>query len=62
MEETIDLNGFIQALFERSNEHVKTACDGLSDDQLYYQPTANRIPSAGSPGTSTVSRTKSPQR
>ena len=41
MEETIDLNGFIQALFERSNQHVKTACDGLSDDELYYQPNAN---------------------
>ena len=37
----IDLNGFIVAQFEGQSRWIKTATDGLSDDQLHYRPTAD---------------------
>ena len=39
MDEPIDLIGFMQAVIDRSYHWVKDACDGLSEDQLRYQPT-----------------------
>ena len=39
MEKTIDLKGFIEALVENSYRGIKTACAGLTDEQLWYQPT-----------------------
>lgn len=45
MENAIDLNGFIQAMTERAYGGVKAACDGLTDEQLWYQltPDSNSI-------------------
>jgi Protein of unknown function (DUF664) len=40
MEESIDLTRFIQAVLEASYGWLKRACDGLTDEQLRYQPTA----------------------
>jgi len=37
----IDLNGFIVAQFEGQSRWIKTATDGLTDDQLHYRPTAD---------------------
>ncbi len=39
MEQSIDLIGFMQAVIERSYRWVRDACDGLTEDQLRYQPT-----------------------
>ena len=39
MDEPIDLIGFMQAMIDRSYRWVKDARDGLSEDQLRYQPT-----------------------
>jgi hypothetical protein len=38
--EAVDLNQFIIALLEASYRSLKQATDGLTDEQLYYQPTA----------------------
>ncbi len=38
MEEAIDLIGFIQAVIERSFRWVQDARDGLTEEQLRYQP------------------------
>lgn len=40
MEEPIDLIGFIQAVMDRSYGWFKSACDGLTEEQLRYQPAA----------------------
>ena len=40
MDEPIDLIGFMQAVIDRSYRWVKEACDGLNEEQLRYQPTA----------------------
>ena len=39
MEKPIDLNGFIMALTESAHGGIVRACDGLTDEQLYRQPT-----------------------
>ena len=36
MEEPIDLIGFIQAVMERSYRWVKSASDGLTEEQQLY--------------------------
>jgi len=36
----VDLNQFIIALLEAAYRSVKQSTDGLTDEQLYYQPTA----------------------
>ena len=38
--DTVDLNQFIIALLEAAYRSLKQATDGLTDEQLYYQPTA----------------------
>jgi len=38
--EAVDLNQFIIALLEASYRSLKQATDGLTNEQLYYQPTA----------------------
>ena len=40
MDEAIDLLGFIQAVMDRSFGWFKSACDGLTEEQLRYQPAA----------------------
>lgn len=40
MDEPIDLNGFIQAVLEASYQWLTRACDGLTQEQLRYQPAA----------------------
>jgi len=35
----IDLSGFIVAQFEGQSRWIKTATDGLTDEQLHYRPT-----------------------
>ena len=35
----IDLRGFVLNLIERPYESLNTASDGLTDEQLWYQPT-----------------------
>jgi hypothetical protein len=37
--DTVDLHQFIIALLEASYRSLKQATDGLTDEQLYYQPT-----------------------
>ena len=37
----IDLNQFIVAQLEGQSRWIKTATDGLTDDQLHYRPTAD---------------------
>ena len=39
-DDTVDLNQFIIALLEASYRSLKQATEGLTDEQLYYQPTA----------------------
>jgi hypothetical protein len=39
-DDAVDLNQFIIALLEASYRSLKQAPDGLTDEQLYYQPTA----------------------
>ena len=39
MENAIDLNGFIRAMTESAYGGVTRACDGLTDEQLFHQPT-----------------------
>jgi hypothetical protein len=39
-DDAVDLNQFIIALLEASYRSLKQATDGLTDEQLYYQPTA----------------------
>ena len=46
MDEPIDLIGFMQAVIDRSYRWVKDASDGLSEDQLHYQPTPESNPIA----------------
>ena len=38
--DTVDLNQFIIALLEAAYRSLKQATEGLTDEQLYYQPTA----------------------
>ena len=38
--EAVDLNQFIIALLEAAYRSIKQATEGLTDEQLYYQPTA----------------------
>ena len=40
MDQPIDLVGFIQAIIENTYHWVSDACDGLTEEQLRYQPTA----------------------
>ena len=40
MDEAIDLLGFIQAVMDRSFGWFKRECDGLTEEQLRYQPAA----------------------
>jgi DinB superfamily len=40
MTSAVDLNHFIIALLEVAYRSTKQATDGLTDEQLYYQPTA----------------------
>ena len=37
--DAVDLNQFIIALLEAAHRSLKQATDGLTDEQLYYQPT-----------------------
>ena len=46
MNEPIDLNGFIRAVFESSYGWIKNACDGLTEEQLHYQPAKDSNPIA----------------
>jgi hypothetical protein len=45
------LNRFITALLESSHRQIKLATEGLTDEQLYYQPLLGPIPSPGWCGT-----------
>ena len=38
--DTVDLNQFIMALLEAAYRSLQQATEGLTDEQLYYQPTA----------------------
>lgn len=38
--DTVELNQFIIALLEAAYRSIKQSTDGLTDEQLYYQPTA----------------------
>jgi hypothetical protein len=40
MSSDMDLNSFIIALLEAAYRSIKQSTDGLTDEQLYYQPTA----------------------
>ena len=40
MEEPIDLIGFIRAVIENSYRWITEACDGLTGEQLRFQPAA----------------------
>ena len=44
MEEPIDLLGFIRAVIENSHRRITEACDGLSEEQLRFQPAAESNP------------------
>ncbi len=39
MENPVDLNGFVLAMTESAYAQVKAACDGLTDEQFFCQPT-----------------------
>ena len=39
IDDAVDLHQFIIALLESAHRSLKQATDGLTDEQLYYQPT-----------------------
>ena len=46
MENPVDLNGFVLAMTESAYAQVKAACDGLTDEQFFCQPTPETNPIA----------------
>ena len=46
MEKPVDLNGFVLAMTETAYAQVKAACDGLTDEQFFCQPTPETNPIA----------------
>ena len=46
MEAPVDLNKFVVTMTETAYAQVKAACDGLTDEQFFSQPTTDSNPIA----------------
>ena len=47
MDAPVDLNRFVLTMTETAYAQVKAACDGLTDEQFFSQPTTDSNPVEG---------------